>query len=249
MAVISGTAGNDTITPSGASTGTTGGIPGAGADFISGLDGDDLLSGGAGANTVLGGAGDDTIFAAGAGESLDGGDGIDTYVYAGSDYAVVDLSLNFASKSGVTDTILGFERAYTGSGNDTVKGTEGDDTLGGGQGNDTIDGRGGFDLVDYGTSYSGAPTAGAIVNLSSASGDGRRPPPMRQAPRAMAGGDRHALQHRGRDRHRLRRHADRPQHRRPAGWRAAPATTASSAARRQYPAGRRRQRHHHRRRL
>ena len=51
-----------------------------------------------------------------------------------------------------------------------------DDTLGGGQGNDTIDGRGGFDLVDYGTSYSGAPTAGAIVNLSSAGGDGRAPP-------------------------------------------------------------------------
>src|SRR5688572_15543103 len=116
MAMVSGTASNDTITPSGVSIGTTGGIPGAGADFISGLDGNDLLSGGAGANTVLGGAADDTIFAAGAGESLDGGSGIDTYAYAGSDDLVVDLLLNIATRSDASDTILGFERAYAGSG-------------------------------------------------------------------------------------------------------------------------------------
>ncbi|WP_431272012.1 hypothetical protein [Dankookia sp. P2] len=220
MAVISGTAGNDTITPAGVSPGSIVGLPGADADSISGSGGDDLLNGGGGANTVLGGLGNDTIFAGGLGESLDGGDGIDTYVYAGSDWTVVDLLLDFDSKSGVTGTVLNSESAYAGSGNDTLKGTLGDDTLGGGQGNDLIDGRSGFDLVDYGTSYGAAPTMGAIVNLSSDSVTLGGTAYAGFTGARRLGQHRYAAEHRGGDRHRLQRHADRPQQRaEPAGRR------------------------------
>ena len=168
-ATINGSAAADTISPSGISAGVSGSIPGSGADFISGLGGNDVLDGGGGANTLLGGAGNDTIFASGLGESLDGGDGVNTYVYVGSDWAFIDLGTGATGtvlKAGVTDTLVGFEAAYGGSGNDTIKGTNAQDTLGGGQGSDSIEGRGGFDMVDYGTAYGDAPTMGAVVNLS-----------------------------------------------------------------------------------
>jgi len=169
MATIYGSSAADTISPAGNSGAVTGTTPTSGPDSISGLDGNDVLDGSGGANVILGGAGDDTIYASGIGETLDGGDGIDTYIYAGVEWSVIDIGLNFVTKAGVTDTLAGFERGYGGSGNDTVKGSEFDNTLGGGQGKDIVDGRGGFDLVDYSASYSGAPTMGAIVNLSSAS--------------------------------------------------------------------------------
>ena len=37
-------------------------------------------------------------FASGLGESLDGGGGNDTYVYAGAEWSVIDIGLNFATK-------------------------------------------------------------------------------------------------------------------------------------------------------
>ena len=172
MATIYGSAAADTISPSGISAGVSGSIPGSGADFISGLGGNDVLDGGGGANTLLGGAGNDTIFATGLAELLDGGDGTDTYVYVGSDWAFIDLgtcATGTVLKASVTDTISGFQAVFASPGNDTLKGTKTADTLGGGEGDDIIDGRGGFDIVDYGTHYGAAPTVGAIVNLSSAS--------------------------------------------------------------------------------
>ncbi len=55
MATISGTSGNDTITPEGGSHGVTGGTPSDDADIITGSGGNDLIDGG-------GGVGDDGGF-------------------------------------------------------------------------------------------------------------------------------------------------------------------------------------------
>lgn len=75
----------DTLTATGSSPSTIDG--GAGADTITGADGDDSLSGGAGADTIYGGQGADTInggdgadhlTASGVGSNIDGGVGADT---------------------------------------------------------------------------------------------------------------------------------------------------------------------------
>ena len=71
-----------------------------------------------------------------------------------------------ASGNGGTDTLTGFDRAYGGLGNDTIRGTNGDDTLGGDYGADRIDGRGGNDIVDYSVFSTCPITAGVFVNLS-----------------------------------------------------------------------------------
>ncbi|TDH58304.1 hypothetical protein E2C06_33275 [Dankookia rubra] len=158
---------------------TGGGSPsrlegGAGNDSLAGgnLSNVDSL---AGANTILGGAGDDLILSNGYNESLYGGDGLDTLIYTRSVSATIDLGTDntgpdgyqgsFSSFSNQT-AAYGFERAYAGRGNDTLKGTLGDDTLSGDAGSDVIDGRGGVDTVDYGSSFIAAPTTGVFVNLS-----------------------------------------------------------------------------------
>jgi Ca2+-binding RTX toxin-like protein len=91
MATFSGTAGNDTITPTlisvGVATSPPGSFPGAGADTIDGGAGNDLLDGGGadfidgggGLDTVRGGAGNDTIEAA-TGGTFDGGTENDTFL-------------------------------------------------------------------------------------------------------------------------------------------------------------------------
>lgn len=66
MAAITGTPGNDTITPESVSTGVTGGIPSdapdtvnslAGNDFTDGGGGDDAIDGRTGFNVLIGGPG------------------------------------------------------------------------------------------------------------------------------------------------------------------------------------------------
>ena len=155
---------------------------GGGNDTIYGGDGNDSIRGGGGTDTVFGGTGNDTIqssgfgyyngesgndyvyAAAGVPETLIGGTGTDslnTTSWAGN-YAInmVSGATNYAGES-----FTGFERVFTGAGNDTVTGTSGDDyistgsgndsllgnlgndTLVGGSGNDTADGGGGNDLV------------------------------------------------------------------------------------------------------
>lgn len=76
MANITGTLGNDTITPGGVSTGVTGGVPSNAADSILGLDGDDTIASGGGDDTVDGGAGNDTIFGQSGNDFLTGGSGL-----------------------------------------------------------------------------------------------------------------------------------------------------------------------------
>jgi Ca2+-binding RTX toxin-like protein len=84
MATIIGTAGSDSIRPSGESTGVSGGVPTAAAEAMTGNDSNDLLDGGAGANSILGGAGTDPILASGTNETLDGGTGTNSIRYTGA---------------------------------------------------------------------------------------------------------------------------------------------------------------------
>ena len=62
---------------------------GAGGDVISGLGGNDLLTGGKGSDTLDGGAGDDTLSATGGSDLLTGGDGNDVFL-VGKDTSTID---------------------------------------------------------------------------------------------------------------------------------------------------------------
>lgn len=60
MAFITGTAGNDTVTPTSISGGVSG-FPTVGDDYITTSDGADLVDGGNGNDTIDGWIGDDTL--------------------------------------------------------------------------------------------------------------------------------------------------------------------------------------------
>lgn len=99
------------------------------ADFIAGLNGDDRLSGG---------LGDDEI---------DGGNGFDTAVYLTGGNVTVDLGNGLGSGAMGYDHLTSIEGAETGSGNDTVFGSEGANTIQTGGGNDVVYALGGNDVV------------------------------------------------------------------------------------------------------
>ena len=106
MATITGTSGNDTITPGGVSAGVTGGVPSDSPDSIYGLDGNDIIDGGGGNDTINAGDGNNVV---------DGGDGNDSITTgAGNDTVLGGLG---------NDTIK------TGSGADSASGGEGDDRI------------------------------------------------------------------------------------------------------------------------
>lgn len=128
MANITGTSGNDTITPGLVSAGVVGGPVTTGADSVLGLDGNDVLDGGDGNDTLSGGIGDDSIIGGAGADLLLGGDGNDTLVAGAS--------------TGFNDTLAG------GNGNDEIRGRSVFDPSGlfnflaGQAGNDTLRGYG-----------------------------------------------------------------------------------------------------------
>lgn len=108
---------------------------GAGANALSGDDGDDLMLGFLGDDTLRGGSGDDILDGSGGDDSLLGGNGDDVMIGGDGDDTLTGL--------GGTDVLLG------NGGNDVLAGDEGDDlvidfsgadTLDGGLGNDTLNG-------------------------------------------------------------------------------------------------------------
>ncbi|MGR9076482.1 hypothetical protein [Rhizobium leguminosarum] len=117
MAVITGTAGNDTL------VGTSG------DDQISGLAGDDILTGGTGNDILVGGAGAD---------QLNGGGGVDTVDYSTSTDAVtVDFWTNTGSGGDAAgDTYLNIEKAIGSAYNDLLVSAVPGHVLQGGAGND-----------------------------------------------------------------------------------------------------------------
>ncbi|MBB4640571.1 calcium-binding protein [Rhizorhapis suberifaciens] len=92
-----------------------------------------------GNDTVVGSAGDDRI---------DGGGGTDTIDYsARSEAWTINLagSSNNAQSATETDTLIAFENAVAGSGDDVIDGTSGANQLAGGAGNDVLNGAAGND--------------------------------------------------------------------------------------------------------
>ena len=130
-------------------------------DSISGGDGNDTIDGGEGGDVIAGGAGDDLVSGGVGIDHMDGGDGNDTvdYRYSAADWTL-SLTFETASAGGDVESILDFEGARMGSGDDRVRGTGvannlygggGDDELTGLGGADWLDGQGGDDLLNGGT--------------------------------------------------------------------------------------------------
>ncbi|MBK9237807.1 MAG: Ig-like domain-containing protein [Rhodoferax sp.] len=159
MAVINGTAGNDTL------------VGGDTSDFMYGLGGDDVLNGNAGNDALNGGPGNDT---------LNGGDGKDYVAYSDATAGVVASLVNgTVSGGGGNDTLISIETVFgspfadtlTGdSGANALYGRAGDDTLDGGAGDDILSGDEGNDILVGGlgqdTALFYSATSGVSVNLS-----------------------------------------------------------------------------------
>jgi hypothetical protein len=132
---------------------------GIGNDTITGFgvlntgNGADSIVGGAGSETVNAGGGNDTVSGSLGNDTLIGGSGIDSLNYGASTSAVtVDLAGNSASGAGIgTDSITGFERVITGSGNDSIVDSAANETISSGSGNDTVLAGAGEDSVNLGS--------------------------------------------------------------------------------------------------
>jgi Ca2+-binding RTX toxin-like protein len=133
-------------------------------DTIFGNGGDDTIDSGEGDDTVDGGDGDDVFVITDTGEGIDndeiiGGEGDED---DGGD--VIDLSdidddltvdITDPEEGTITDgtdttTFEEIEQVVTGSGDDTITGSDGDDNVDGGDGDDSIDGDDGDDTLDGG---------------------------------------------------------------------------------------------------
>lgn len=161
MAVINGTAGNDTL------------IGTVAADVISGFDGADILDGGADRDTLRGGAGMDQLIGGLGDDFLDGGTeadfmagglGNDSYIVDNAGDVVsekpnegidsVQASVDYVLTADVeTLTLLG-SLGISGGGNalgNTITGNGGSNYLSGFGGDDIIIAGGGNDVIDGGT--------------------------------------------------------------------------------------------------
>jgi Ca2+-binding RTX toxin-like protein len=126
--------------------------------YISGLGGNDTLTGGNGNDLLDGGTGNDT---------MSGGLGSDTYIVAQSGDIVIEAAgdLNsidtvqasiatYALTVNVENLVYTGTQNFTGTGNDlanVITGAGGNDRLSGGAGNDTLNGGAGNDTLDGGT--------------------------------------------------------------------------------------------------
>ncbi len=113
---------------------------------------DNVITGTSGDNVITTGDGNDTVYAGAGNDTVDGGNGVDTIDYS-SDTQGLTASLTAGTASGAgigTDTIAHFENLNSGSGADTVSGTDGDNIFHTGAGNDSIVAGAGNDLLDGG---------------------------------------------------------------------------------------------------
>lgn len=181
---LEGLAGNDRITGDGgagvqvsyASSPAAVVVDLAGGTAFDGWGGTDTLAGirrvaatSAFGDSVYGTAGDDLVLSGADGnKTFDGRAGNDEWRYAGAGAVTVVLTPAggnpaYVLKPGGIDRLTGIEIITTGSGNDSVIGSDVAETLSGGAGDDTLDGNGNFDTVSY---DGGLPTRGAVVNLT-----------------------------------------------------------------------------------
>lgn len=164
--ILSGGAGNDTLTGGGVWDQLDGGT---GNDILDGRGGADSLTGGAGNDQLLGGDGDDVLMPGPGLDSVDGGTGIDTLLidYSATTAAVKMLapspSGNGSIAASKTDTVTfkgienfvittggGADSITTSGGSDTINTGAGADTIISGTGNDHISAGAGNDLIQFG---------------------------------------------------------------------------------------------------
>ena len=131
-----------------------------GADYLIGVEGNDVLAGGAGAaNALQGGVGDDTYIVSVAGDTITefAGEGNDTVQTSLDTYTLPANveNLRFTNTGGTLfglGSTLGIgtdaaNRMDGGSGRDTLRGGDGDDLILGNDGDDFLDGGAGNDLL------------------------------------------------------------------------------------------------------
>lgn len=129
--IISGLAGNDTLTG------------GPGPDLLDGGTGDDVATGGGSGDEILGGDGNDSLSGEAGDDYLDGGDGDDTLDGGdGDDYIDTGAGANVVMGGAGDDVVFG------GAGNDDLSGGDGDDQLYGENGDDTLAGGAGDDILE-----------------------------------------------------------------------------------------------------
>ncbi|EFK95491.1 Bifunctional hemolysin/adenylate cyclase precursor, partial [sediment metagenome] len=144
---VFGSAGRDSLLGSG--RGVEFFRPGAGADFVDGRDGRDIVDYGSAARGV-----------------------VITLAPAGSDTLVADDGYG-AAGAGSTDTLRNIEDLYGSNHADTLTGNAGNNRLRGRGGNDTLDGGGGFDWADYrsaGTGVNITLANGTTTNVNDGQG-------------------------------------------------------------------------------
>ena len=110
-----------------------------------GGSGNDSLTGDINYNIFFGGPGNDT---------LNGAAGNDVADYRGGAAINVNLQTGVATQGADTDTLIGIEAIFGGTGNDVIRGFDGieakyGDTIRGGPGNDSIDGGTGNDTAEF----------------------------------------------------------------------------------------------------
>ncbi len=136
------------------------------SDTITGDTANNVIEAGQGSDTVDGGGGNDTISGGGGTDTLTGAGGTDTLdATASADRQIANLLTSTITGGDSTgDVISGFERVLTGSGDDTLIGSDLANVLNGGDGNDVLNGRRGADLLIGGN---GIDMAVYINSLSS----------------------------------------------------------------------------------
>jgi Ca2+-binding RTX toxin-like protein len=112
-------------------------------DVLSGMQGDDSISGLGGHDVLSGGLGNDLLDGGGDFDELSGGPGNDTLVGGdGDDRLSDDYDSNLLDGGNGNDTLISY-----GAGSNLLRGGAGDDTLQGGDGADTLDGGVGNDWI------------------------------------------------------------------------------------------------------
>ncbi|MEA3051705.1 MAG: hypothetical protein QOG72_608 [Sphingomonadales bacterium] len=160
MAVIEGTAGNETLT----GTSDADEIYGYdGHDFLYGGNGDDLLVGGygndslngqVGADLMVGGYGNDTYYVDDSNDVIvEAADGDQDFAYVSASYfdmgtAYIEQTYYSETTGGTILGSAGNNEIYSSTGNDWLEGKDGNDYLDGGAGDDHLDGGSGNDLLD-----------------------------------------------------------------------------------------------------
>lgn len=145
---LSGEDGDDVLTGGALVDGLFGGL---GEDTISGEAGDDYIYGGEGNDVIEGGDGDDRLDGEAGVDTIDGGNGLDMVSYYGEIAGIVaNLTTGTVAGDGWTESVTNVEGVEGTEFADTLIGTSGDNRLLGDDGDDTLQGGAGADTLSGG---------------------------------------------------------------------------------------------------